>query len=126
MAIQQASTLEQLSAELSAAGVEFLLFSPLPDSVAQVQFIGRFQGQAVVWNLRLFTLERYTQERGSLPTEMGLRGLMHIAPSAEQVFELEVALDVAQVDESTIKKTMLMIQNYRQLRLGLRTWGEAA
>ena len=81
----------------------------------------------MVWNTRLYTLERYAQEPGAARGEikLGQRGLMRIAPGTEHMFQLEVALNVSLIDEPTIKKTIIMMRNYRKLSLGLRTWSDA-
>lgn len=120
---QSANELEQLRAALAFNGADYALLSDLPDTMARARFIGRFEGREVVWDMQLYTLPRYQQERGKI-ADIALRGLMHIAPSSEHVYQLEVALNVPMIDESTLKKTMVMMRNYRQLHLGLHTWGE--
>ena len=127
MAVLLQNTLEQVRATLSEHGMDFLLLSPLPDTYAKIRFIGRFDGHEVVWNTRLYTLERDAQEPGAARGEikLGQRGLMRIAPGTEHMFQLEVALNVSLIDEPTIKKTIMMMRNYRKLSLGLRTWSDA-
>lgn len=116
----------QLRAALAAHGGDYVLLTPLPDTLAHARFIGRFQGREVVWNMRLYTLARHEQERGRVPTAPGfaLRGLMIIEPETDDTCRLEVALNVALIDEPVIRKTIIMMRNYRQLRVGLRTWGD--
>jgi hypothetical protein len=118
--------LEQLRVALAANGGDYVLLTSLPDTMTHAQFIGRFQGREVVWDMRLYTLARHEQEQGRVPTAPGfsLRGLMIIAPESSHIYRLEVALNVPLIDEPTIKKTIVMMRNYRQLRLGLRTWGD--
>lgn len=113
--------LEQLRSALAQRDADYALLSPLPDTLAHARFIGRFEGGEVLWDMRLFTLARYEQERGKV-TEAALRGLMQIAPVSEHVYQLEVALNVPLIDESVLRKTIVMMRNYRQLHLGLRTW----
>lgn len=117
---------DQLRAALAAHGGDHVLLTPLPDTLAHARFIGRFQGREVVWNMRLYTLARHEQERGRVPTAPGfaLRGLMIIELESEHAYRLEVALKLPLIDEPAIKKTIVMMRNYRQLRLGLRTWGD--
>lgn len=119
-----ANQVEQLRAALAAKGEDFALLSGLPDTWAHVQFIGRFEGREVAWDMRLYTLARYQQERDDLPaaSAASLRGLMHIELVSESLCQLEVALKVAAIDASTILKTIVMMRNYRRLRVGLRTW----
>ena len=118
---QAANELEQLRAALRARDADYALLSSLPDTLAHARFIGRFENREVVWDMQLYTLPRYEQERGKA-ADAALRGLMYIAPSSAHVYHLEVALNVPMIDEPTLKKTIVMMRNYRQLHLGLRTW----
>lgn len=126
MAEGNASRLEQLRATLTETSSDYVLLSPLPDTAAHAQFIGRFEGREVLWDMRLYTLARREQERGRVPTapNFSLRGLMIIEPESADAYRLEVALNVLVIDEPVVRKTIVMMRNYRQLRLGLRTWGD--
>ncbi len=114
--------LEQLRSALAERGADYALLSPLPDTLAHARFIGRFEMREVVWDMQLFTLARYEQARGKV-AEAALHGLMQITPISEHVYHLEVALNVPLLDEPVLRKTIVMMRNYKQLRLGLRTWG---
>jgi len=120
------SHLEQLRSALATAGADYVLLSPLPDTVGHARFLGGFEGRDVVWDMRIYTLARYLQERGKVPTapNFTLRGLMIIEPESADTCRLEVALAVPMIDEPAIKKTIVMMRNYRRLRPGLRTWGD--
>lgn len=115
--------LEHLRTALRAAQADYALLSPLPGTLAHARFIGPFAGRDVLWDMQLMTLARYAQMYGR-PTAEGLRGLMHIAPGSEHAYRLEVALNVPLIDEPSLRKTIVMMRNYKQLRLGLRTWPE--
>ena len=118
--------IEQLRADLSSHDSDYMLLSALPDSVARARFIGRFEGREVVWDMHLYTLARHEQDRGRVPTasDFKLRGLMIIEPESAETYRLEVALKVPAIDEPVIRKTIVMMRNYRRLKLGLRTWGD--
>jgi len=120
---QAANELEQLRSALAQNGADYALLSPLPDTRVHARFIGRFEKREVVWDMRLFTLARYEQKRGKV-SDAALRGLMQIAPVSENVYQLEVALNVPLIDEPTLQKTIVMMRNYRHLHLGLRTWAD--
>ena len=117
---------EQLRADLSSHDSDYVLLSSLPDSVAHVRFLGRFEGREVVWDMHLYTLARHEQDRGRVPIapDFQLRGLMIIEPQAGETCHLEVALKVPVIDEPVIRKTIVMMRNYRRLKPGLRTWGD--
>jgi len=120
---QATNELELLRATLAASSMNFALLSSLSDSWVHARFIGSFEKRDVVWDMQLFTFARYEQERDKV-LDTALRGLMQIAPSCEHVYQLEVALNVPLIDEPTLKKVIVMMRNYKQLQLGLRTWGD--
>lgn len=115
-----------LRAELSASGGDYVLYSRLPDTLGRVRFIGTFQGREVVWDMRVYTLARHEAEHGRIPVarDFRLRGLILVEPEADGLMPVEVALDVPEIDETVVRKTIVMVRNYRLLRLGLHTWGE--
>ncbi len=119
--------LAQFQATLAASGEDFMLLSPLPKDIVHARFSGCFEGREVVWDMFLYTLVRYAQELRKLPLapSLALRGLMYIEPGVDQLYPLKVALNVPLIDVPTLKKTITMMRNYRQLRLGLHTWGAA-
>lgn len=116
--------LDQLRATLAANAEDFVLLSTLPDAAAHAQFIGRFEGCDVVWDMHLYTLARYWQARNAVPAaaDLSLRGLMNIAPG-EQVYHLEIALNIPVINVAALKKTIVMMRNYRMLRVGQHRWG---
>ena len=120
-----ATTLDQVRTVLMEQGIDYLLLSALPASCAHVQFMGHFEDQEVLWNMRLYTMERYAQEPAAekILITPDLRGLMRITPEATQVFQLAVALKVPVIDTPTIQKAILMLRNYRKLARGVHTWG---
>jgi len=123
----QANTVEQLRTVLMEKAADYLLLSSLPSSCAHVKFIGRFEDQEVLWDMHLYTLERYAQASDSAKMQISpdSRGLMQIATEETQVFQLSVALRVPVIDAPTIQKTILMMRNYRKLAIGVHIWGDA-
>ncbi len=120
---RQPNKLEQLRATLAANAEDFVLLSTLPDTATHAQFIGRFEGRDVVWDMHLYTLQRYWQEQDAVPAaDLSLRGLMNIAPG-EQVYHLEIALNIPVINVAALKKTIVMMRNYRMLRVGQHRWG---
>lgn len=99
----------------------FECLSTLPDSWARVRFTGRFQGRDVRWDMQLHALRSPSRERG---TDGARRAFIDIAPGEGDVLQLEVGLDVPVIDLPTIRKAVLMIRNYRRLRVGRHEWGE--
>lgn len=103
-----------LKSQLMASGSDFLCFSELPDTLAEVLFIGRFEDREVVWEMRLCS-------RG----EQGKLSFMEITPNPGGNMLLRIELAVPMIDDAIIKKTIIMIRNYRRLKAGRHEWGAA-
>lgn len=104
-----------------AGDTDFRCLSTLPDSRARVHFAGRFQGRDVLWDMQLHALQGPCRGRGTVATR---RAFIDIASGEGDVLQLEVGLDVPVIDLPTVRKAVLMIRNYRRLRLGRHEWGE--
>ncbi|HQU14668.1 MAG: hypothetical protein B7Z66_04905 [Chromatiales bacterium 21-64-14] len=106
-------------------GADYQFEWVLPGEQARVRFAGDFEGRAVLWHMTLYTLACYG--RGSV-TASGppapLRSFMEIRQDETGTFRLEVGLNTPILDEPAIRKTIVMIRNYRRLSWGRREWGE--
>lgn len=85
-----------------------------------MRFRGRFQDREVVWDATFTTLRRYL-ERSAAPSA---RPFIEINRAADGALRLEVGLDLPEFDRPAIAKTVIMIRNYKRLRLGRHEWGE--
>jgi hypothetical protein len=119
------ASLADLEARLAAGGPDYLVLGPLPAAAVEVCFAGPFQGQRVLWRMRLATLAAFEEEEGFLPRPPERpRGAMRIAAQEQGVWRASVGLAVGQIDEPTVRKAIVMMRNYRALRPGLRVWGD--
>lgn len=85
---------------------------------AFIRFAGRFDGQPVTWDAEIVAL-RAPATAAAMPQpyiEVGALG-----PGGRR---LRVGLDVASLDPPTLRKTVIMIRNYKRLRLGRVVFGE--
>ena len=87
---------------------------------AEFRFIGPFQGREVIWNARLSALPPSAE--ASPPP----RQFIEVTPRDALHYDLEVGLAVCRIDRATILKTIMMIRQYKRLRLGLHTFGRHA
>lgn len=95
-----------------------------PGEHAQVRFAGQFEGRAVLWHMTLYTLACYRRECHAPPgTSVPVRSFMEIRQDETGALRLDVGLDIATLDEPAIRKTIVMIRNYRRLCRGRREWG---
>ena len=108
--------------QLEKLGSDYICATRLPDATASVSFLGQFQGQTVLWNMTLATLAHYRlAESNAIPaTEQKFFNCPFIEINAgiEGVFQLSVGLDLAVIDEPVIKKSIIMIRNYKRLAVG--------
>jgi len=90
--------------------------TPLGGQVVRLRFGGPFEGREVQWEATFMTLNHYRQ---SDPTRAGTRhNLIEIGESNGAGQSLTVVLDVAAFDVPTVLKTIIMVRQYKRLRLG--------
>jgi hypothetical protein len=109
---------------------DYELLSPLPDGCADVRFAGTFAGAPVIWTMHLCTLAAWSAASpGQTPPRQdgaAAEQFMDIRTGGAGEMQITVALDVPLIDEPTVRKTVIMIRNYKRLRLGRHTWGGRA
>ncbi len=103
------ATLRRLLVE--RPGEPFLLHSPLPATEARLSFEGPFAGRAVLWDARVRALG---PDGGPQYIDIG-------APDGERV-PVEIGLACARIDLPTLRKSVVMLRNYRRLRRGRLTF----
>ena len=119
--------LEEIRTQLKKLGSDFVCKSPLPASSATVLFFGSFQEKIVLWCMNLTALK--SQEMEDVADALGTssRSLMcpfiEIIEGDEGIYSLNVGLDLKTIDEAVIKKTIIMIRNYKRLRIGRIEFG---
>lgn len=89
---------------------------------AEIEFEGRFQGRAVIWRATVMTLAQYAFQYGlSGP----LRGFIDVADAEDEagVRSLHVVLPVKDIDPPTLRKAVIMVRQYRRLRVGRHEFG---
>jgi hypothetical protein len=122
-----AQQVENFKIKIANLGTDFVCLTPLPATSASISFLGPFQGQVILWNMMLVTLAHY-QANENHPisvTEAGTykRPFIAIKGETEGVFQIEVGLDLPLIDEPVIKKTIIMIRNYKRLAVGRIEFG---
>lgn len=120
---------QALKSRQASSDSDYSCRTSLPDVSATVIFLGPFQGHTVVWNMTVATLEYYRAaevgSQSSAKNNLFDRPFIEILEDVEGVFSLGVGLDIAVIDEPVIKKTIIMIRNYKRLTLGKIQFGVA-
>ena len=107
---------------------DYVLLSPLGGQTAHIQFRGPFQGQQVLWDTHLVTLEEIHRQNiaaGNYPDDdtISLSQFIEINEKDAGEFTLRVGIDVPAIDVPTVLKTIIMIHNYKRLRHGRQEYG---
>ena len=122
---KEESPVAALTSLLAQTGSDYLCASDLPDTAVFVQFLGPFQNRMVAWDATLYTLTRSYQDhpaQSDSTLQLFSRPFIEITPSAAGRYSLKVGLDLPTIDAPVIKKTIIMIRNYKRLRLGRFGW----
>ena len=106
----------------------YTALSPLGGQTAHIQFKGLFQGQEVLWDTRLITLQEiYRQEMSTGKYQevdsISLLQFIEINEKSAAEFALTVGIDVPAIDAPTVLKTIIIIHNYKRLRRGRHEYG---
>lgn len=96
----------------SLACADYRCDSPLGEQTVRARFIGRFEQQEVVWDAELIALA-------------GAEGaqFIDIATPGELGMPIKIGLQVACIDQPTVEKAIIMVRNYKRLRIGRHNFG---
>ncbi len=104
---------------------DYDLLIPIEKTRARFRFNGPFLGQEVTWDAELLTLAAMNEQLGlagkSVP-EYSARSI-DIGSEGPKGIELRVVLNVDEINETVIAKTMIMIRHYRFLSPGHHEFG---
>ena len=103
--------------------LEFTALTPLDRTRVHVQFKGNFNNKDILWDAIISTLN---------PSHSGNRDqtgekiqAITIHPVDNDHYKINIELDVEIITEATVFKTMLMIHNYKKLKVGRHEFGLA-
>ncbi|UCE88459.1 MAG: hypothetical protein JSW10_08910 [Pseudomonadota bacterium] len=91
----------------------------------QIRFLGPFEGQTVLWDARLYTLD-YCREHlagADRPDSRCTRQFIEITPGAQGTISVNIGLQLKHFDEAAIRNTILMMRRYKRLRRGRHEFG---
>lgn len=119
---------EELAAELAQSGEDYRLLQRFSPTSVHLQFTGVFQQQLVVWDAVIQTLDDYFNHSLAVKLVPGqsvqLKQFIEIKPD-ENVLHLQIALNLTEIDDAAIKRSIIMIRNYKRLHIGRHEYGEA-
>ena len=111
--------LRQLEQRLTQQTDDFLITGDCHNPQQKTfTFIGHLHGKAVIWNTRLNTLQSLAQHH----QYKQLQQFIHIQQEQNN-YRLEIGLYLKQIDPVAIKRTIIMIRQYKNLRNGRHNYG---
>jgi len=107
-------------------GDHYQALSPLDRPRVHIRFAGHFEGRQIIWDADLRTLQYEHDQSCSKPEQAPeeLRQYIQVHPAEGEQIPITIALNVPQFDEPAILKTIIMIHNYKRLRLGRHEFGQ--
>jgi hypothetical protein len=106
-------------------GIAYQLLAPLTSTQARFSFAGRFQNQELVRDATLLTLTQYHAGQPAPAAPVQRSPFMEIGDTTAHGRAIRLALDIAQIDEPAILRTIIMIRQYKRLHAGRHEFGEA-
>lgn len=106
---------------------EYSYLEPPRDDHVHIRFTGPFQGQRITWDASISTLEHEFRVRRlsrRTRTNPRLRQFIDVGPADGDTRPLRVGLNVERLDEPVIRKTIIMIRQYKLLHEGYHEYGE--
>lgn len=117
--IQPITDVQELQRQLVESPGDYLLLDALPASRVRLVFAGPFKGEAVVWNASIETIGAYAQRHrvDDDPQQfIDIRWENH-------AYWIHIGLNVQQIDQAVIERSIIMVRNYKRLSEGRHEYG---
>ena len=106
----------------------FNALSPLGGQTAHIQFKGPFQGEEVLWDAHLITLQEIYRQGIATgkyleKDTISLSQFIEINEKDTAEVALTIGVNVPVIDTPTVLKTIIMIHNYKRLQHGRLEYG---
>jgi hypothetical protein len=107
---------------------DWTALSPLGGQTAHIRFVGKFHGRHVTWDTHLITLQEIYQQgiaAGTFAADkpISLFQFIEIDETGPAEMTLKIGINVSAIDAPTVFKSMIMIHNYKRLRIGRHEYG---
>jgi len=99
---------------------EYQLISALDEQPVLFSFDGHLLGTPTTWEATLWTTSDYPEPS---PCPKGQNQFMEIGDSEEGVTPITIVLNLPEINEGAMLKTLIMIRKYKRLRPGLICFG---
>ena len=107
---------------------DYTALSPLGGQTAHIRFAGHFLGHQVIWDTHLITLQEIYRQGIATGTfaadeQISLLQFIEIEKTGPTEMRLKIGIDVPTIDAPAVFKSMIMIHNYKRLRIGRHEYG---
>jgi len=93
-------------------------------SKVHIHFPGQFNNNKIIWDATIQTLESIELDK----SEKGIKQFIHIIDNGNDVNNdiksISIGLNVKSISKPEILKTIIMITNYKDLRIGRHEYGK--
>jgi hypothetical protein len=93
------------------------LLGPVGGARLRLRFSGPFEGRTVIWDATFITLSACNGMKGPR------RNFIEIGGQSGEAIPLTVGLNVPCIDLPTVRKSMMMIRQYKRLSRGRHEYG---
>lgn len=97
----------------------FILHTTLPSDKVYLEFEGVLDNKPVLWHACIRTMQEYANHHS---VSSDPRQFINIEV-LNDVYKLEVGLNIGQIDQSAVERTIIMIRKYKRLRSGRHEYG---
>ena len=97
----------------------YLLESELPAPKVYLKVEGIFDGETVVWNMCIRTIENYAIDHNVADDPVQFIDIKR----KDNAYFVEIGLNVNDIDRAVIESAIIMIKNYKRLRIGRHEFG---
>lgn len=96
------------------------LLDPPGGEKLRLHFSGPFEGNEVHWNATLFTPAAWASAWGEGPPQ---KNIIEIGDEGDDGITLNICLKVANIDQPTVRKAIMMVRQYKRLQRGRHEYG---
>ena len=105
---------------LDRRGADYIHIAAPQAGRAHIRFIGPFAGRPVIWDATVMTLA-YCRRAGMA----GNSRFIEIGDPVDELYPIAIGLDLDDIEEPDLLKTVIMIRKYKRLRRGRHEFGRS-
>ena len=104
-------------------GIRFTLLQPVLPEQARFAFAGPFAGEETIWDATLLTLDAWHQLQPPATDPVQRHAFIEVGAATAQGRGVRIVLDIPAIDEAVILRTIIMLRQYKRLRIGQHEFG---